>query len=87
MKYNISNIKFEVSEQASFQIENIQVEFDLAELKQFAENTKLIIDTIKESVKELVPVVSSVMEKDRAIRHSYRMEEMEKEMELEKARS
>lgn len=82
MKYVMSNLEFAAPGEVSFKVENITVEYDLAELAQFAQNTKLILDTFKDVAKELVPLVSAEVEKNQKLRHSYRIEQMEKEAEF-----
>ena len=81
MKYGLKNLTFEVSKEVTFKIGEVNVEYDVAELKQFADNAELIINAIKNAVIALTPMISAEIEKHEKLSHSYRMERIEAERE------
>lgn len=46
----------------TFSIEGFEQEYDVDELKQFAENAALIINTLKNAVMDLTPIIVSAIE-------------------------
>lgn len=74
MKYSMKNLKIASPEiKVEFAIESIEVEYNLSELKQFALNGQLIMNTIKEAVKEIVPLIVMMQDheaQERRIRHA-----------------
>jgi hypothetical protein len=77
MKYELNNLEFTIKEGMTVKLEKVSIEYDVAELAQFATNTVNVITTIKEAVRDLTPIISAEVEKAQQIKHSHRMEEME----------
>jgi len=84
MKYALKNMTVHVGNEAEIKIGSVEVEYDVAELKQFAENADMIINAIKNAVIGLTPVISREIEKAQAIQHSHRMERIEAERQAER---
>jgi hypothetical protein len=76
MKYELENFELTITGEVVVKLENVSVEYDVAELAQFAVNTVNIITAIKEAVHDLLPIISTEIEKVQQVKHSHRMEEM-----------
>lgn len=84
MKYGMKNLTIVAKKEFEFKIEAIEVEYNVQELKQFAENGKLILDTLKSLIGEVAPVISMEIEKKQKLEHSFCMERIEAEQAAEK---
>lgn len=83
MKYSMNNLHFEAHKEMAAGIEKVEIEYNLEELAQMAMNFKTILDTIKETVKELTPIISNEIRLHEDLRRSYRNERDEAEVQRE----
>ena len=86
MKYSMNNLHFEAHKEMAAGIEKIEIEYNLEELVQMAMNFKTILDTIKETVKELTPIISNEIRLHEDLRRSYNNERDEAEERREERR-
>ena len=83
MKYSLKSIKINAPGEIVFSVEGIEVEFDLPELKQFAENTQTVVMAFQYAVKDLLPLISEHIERHETRDHIQRMARLNAEMEKE----
>ena len=84
MKQVIKNFDLTVVKEVAFKIEAIEIEYDVKELAQFAANFNIIMTSIKEAVKELVPVIANQVQLYENLKHSRHLESKQAERDAEK---
>ena len=96
MKYSLKDFSLTMDVDGSpitmeLSIGSQEVEYSVEELAQFAMNFKTVVDTIKDAVKELAPIISAEISKSEALRaerhdvYEARQNEREKALEQFKA--
>lgn len=89
MKYSLGSITIKSSE-VNLELNDIEVEYSLEELKQFAENSALIVNTLVSAFEKLAPTIEGIavrndlrrVERDKARNaHEVFMEEMREKQE------